>query len=38
MLVPAGKITGISETAAAERGLTLKVFASRLDAQHWLLS
>lgn len=37
MVVPAGKITGRSEAAAAERGLNLKVFASLQQAHDWLL-
>jgi hypothetical protein len=37
-VVPHEKITRISESAALERGLVLRVFAGRQQAQAWLLS
>jgi hypothetical protein len=37
-VIPAGKVALLSEGAAAERGLNLRVFASHAEAHAWLLS
>lgn len=37
-VVPADRVTRISENAAQQKGLALRVFASQPEALDWLLS